>query len=71
MNWSECDAVEAIPGKMGGSPAVKRTRVEPDTILTDYELGSSVEEIHGNFPTVPVATVRRLIAFARQHQPVQ
>ncbi len=71
MNWLECDEIEAVPGKMGGAPVVKGTRVEPDTILTDYELGSSVEEIHENFPTVSVATIRRVIAFAHQHQPVQ
>lgn len=70
MNWLECEEIEAVPGKMGGVPVVKGTRVEPDTILTDFELGSPVEEIHDNFPTVPVATIRRLIAFAHQRQPV-
>jgi uncharacterized protein (DUF433 family) len=71
MDWLECEEIEAVPGKMGGAPVVKGTRVEPDTILTDYELGSSVDEIHGNFPIVPAATVRKLIAFAHQHQTVR
>lgn len=70
MNWLECEEIEAVPGKMSGAPVVKGTRVEPDTILTDFEMGSPVDEIHDNFPTVPVATIRRLIAFAHQHQPV-
>ena len=70
MNWLECEEIEAVPGKMGGALVVKGTRVEPDTILTDYQLGSPIEEIHENFPTVPAATIRRLIAFANQHQPV-
>jgi uncharacterized protein (DUF433 family) len=69
MNWNESPDIERVPGKMGGAPVVKGTRVEPDTILTDFELGSPVEEIHDNFPTVPVGTIRRLIAFAHQHQP--
>jgi uncharacterized protein (DUF433 family) len=69
MNWLECDDIEAIPGKMGGRPVIKGTRIEPDTLVTDFELGSPVEEIHENWPTVPIATIRRLIAFAQKHQP--
>ena len=70
MVWTGCAEVEIVPGKMGGAPVVKGTRVEPDTILTDYDLGSPVEEIHENFPTVPVETIRKIIVFARQHEPV-
>jgi uncharacterized protein (DUF433 family) len=70
MGWNDCDLVERVPGKMGGRPVIKGTRIEPDTIVTDFELGSPVEEIHENFPAVPVATIRQLIAFARKRQPV-
>jgi uncharacterized protein (DUF433 family) len=65
--WEHCELVERIPGKYGGRPVIKGTRVEPDTVLADYELGSSVEEIHKNFPTVPADTIRKLIAFALAH----
>ena len=70
MDWSGCDSVEQVPGKMGGRPVVKGTRIEPETIVQDFELGSAIEEIHGNFPTVPLDTIRKLIAFANTHQPV-
>jgi uncharacterized protein (DUF433 family) len=70
MNWLECAEIEAVPGKMGGHPVIKGTRVEPDTIIQDYELGSPVEEIHENFPTVPIATIRKLLTFAHAQQPV-
>jgi uncharacterized protein (DUF433 family) len=70
MDWAECDLVESVPGKMGGQPVIKGTRIEPDTIVQDYELGSPVEEIHENFPTVPVATIRKLLAFAHAQEPV-
>ena len=66
--WEDCELVERIPGKCGGRPVIKGTRIEPDTVLTDHELGSSVEEIHKNFPTVPADTIRKLIAFAHAHQ---
>ena len=70
MDWTGCDPIEQIPGKMGGRPVIKGTRIEPETIITDFELGSPVEEIHDNFPTVPVDTIRKLLAFAHKHQPV-
>lgn len=69
MTWEACDLVERIPGKVAGKPVIKGTRVEPDTIVTDYEMGSPVEEIHENFPSVPVDTIRRILAFAHNQQP--
>jgi hypothetical protein len=35
-----------------------------------FNLGAPIEEIHENFPTVPISTIRALIVFARKHQPV-
>jgi uncharacterized protein (DUF433 family) len=67
--WEDCELVERIPGKCGGRPVIRGTRIEPDTVLADYQLGSSVEEIHENFPTLPADTIRKVIAFAHEHQP--
>jgi uncharacterized protein (DUF433 family) len=53
-----------------GRPVVKGTRVEPDTIVIDYELGSPIEEIHENFPSVSLGTIRKLLAFAHSQQTV-
>jgi len=70
MDWSGCDVIEQVPGKMGGRPVIRGTRIEPETILQDYELGSPVEEIHENFPTVSVDIIRKILAFARVASPV-
>jgi uncharacterized protein (DUF433 family) len=70
MDWSGCDVIEQVPGKMGGRPVIRGTRIEPETILQDYQLGSPIEEIHENFPTVPVETIRKILAFARVESPV-
>jgi len=69
MDWSECSEVEQIPGKVSGQPVVKGTRILPDAIVEDYELGSRVEEIHENYPSLPIEKIRKLIAFAHSHQP--
>jgi uncharacterized protein (DUF433 family) len=70
MDWTDCDVIETVPGKVGGRPAIQGTRIEPDTLVTDFELGSSIEELKENFPTVPIATIQKVVAFAQQHQPV-
>jgi uncharacterized protein (DUF433 family) len=50
MNWLECAEIEAIPGKMGGRPVVKGTRIEPEAILIDEEYGRTPEQTHESFP---------------------
>jgi len=68
MNWMECPEIEAVPGKMGGRPVIKGTRVQPETIVDNFEGGSSIEEIHENYPHLPVDTIRRIIEFHHSHQ---
>ena len=67
VNWEDCALIERVPGRMGGRPTIKGTRIEPKTIVEDFELGSTVEEIHENFPSVDIATIRGVIAFAHEH----
>ena len=69
FDWSGCDVIESVPGKMGGEPVVRGTRVLADTIVGNFESGSSLEEIQENYPHVPEDVIRRVIAFyERQHQ---
>ena len=69
MDWRNCELVEIIPGKVSGQPLVKGTRVLADTIVQDFELGSSVEEIHENYPALPTEKIRKLIDFAHHREP--
>jgi uncharacterized protein (DUF433 family) len=72
IDWTGCDLVERIPGKVSGRPVVRGTRILADTIVEDAELGSPLEEIHENYPDLSPAAIRQLIAFAHSHraQPV-
>ena len=67
MDWSGCNIVEVIPGKVSGAPILKGTRVQADSIVENYESGSPVEEISENFH-IPVATIREVLAFAFRNQ---
>ena len=69
VDWSECDLVESVPGKVAGRPVVKGTRIPADTILTDEELGASIEETHESFPSLSLETIHRIRAYGHSHKP--
>ena len=50
IDWTGCELVERVPGKVSGRPIVRGTRIMADTIVQDAELGSTLEEIHENYP---------------------
>lgn len=62
------DLVERVPGKVSGQPVVKGTRILADRIVEDAELGSSVEEIAENYPSLSIEKIKKLLAFAHVHQ---
>lgn len=55
VDWTGCELVERIPGKVSGRPVVRDTRFLADTIVQHAELGSSLEEIHENYPDLSLA----------------
>jgi uncharacterized protein (DUF433 family) len=66
MDWRGCDLIEQIPGKQDGVPLIKGTRIPADQLVEEYELGSPVDEIAGNYPSVPRDQIQALIAFAEK-----
>ena len=65
IDWTACELVESVPGRVSGRPTVRGTRIMPDAIVNSYELGDSVEEIREGFPTLSIAQIERLIEFAQ------
>jgi len=45
LDWSECPAVESIPGKRSGAWVFKGTRMPVSTVFENLESGASIEEI--------------------------
>ena len=45
LDWSQCHAVESIPGKVGGAWVFKGTRMPVSTVFENLESGASIEEI--------------------------
>lgn len=56
IDWTDCELVERIPGKVSGRPMVRGTRILAGRIVQDAELGSPLEEIHENYPDCHLPT---------------
>jgi uncharacterized protein (DUF433 family) len=68
MDWSGCNLVERVPGKVGGRPVIKGTRIEPDLLLVEAELRRAPEQTHEDFPTLPVSTIRAIQGYAESQK---
>jgi uncharacterized protein (DUF433 family) len=64
IDWTTCELIERIPGKVSGRPIVRGTRILPDAIVDSYDLGESIDELHEGFPALSVEQIKRLIEFA-------
>jgi uncharacterized protein (DUF433 family) len=69
IDWSQCEDVERIPGKVSGSWLVKDTRLPVWAILENADDHAPEEIANDIFEGVSPETVRRIIAFARLHAP--
>ena len=45
LDWSQCRAVESIPGKVGGAWVFKDTRMPVSTVFENLESGATIDEI--------------------------
>ncbi len=50
LDWSQCPAVESIPGKVSGAWVFKGTRTPVMTVFENLEDGMSIDEVMEQFP---------------------
>ena len=65
LDWSQCAAVESIPGKVSGAWVLKGTRMPVQTIFENLEAGLSLKEITEVFD-VTEEEVKAVLHFATQ-----
>ena len=72
IDWTQCELIEQVPGKVSGRPIVCGTRILPDAIVNSYDAGEPLELIQENYPGLSLGQIQRLIEFAqaRRGQPV-
>ena len=49
LDWSQCPAVESIPGKVSGAWVFRVTRLPVATIFENLEDGMTIEEVMEQF----------------------
>jgi uncharacterized protein (DUF433 family) len=49
LDWSQCPAVESVPGKRSGAWVFRGTRMPVSAVFENLEAGSSIEEIIEQF----------------------
>ena len=62
LDWSECSAVESIPGKVSGAWALRGTRTPVKVLFENLEAGMSIDEVVEQFP-VSREQIDSLMAF--------
>lgn len=68
MDWTGCELVEVIPGKVSGAPLVRGTRIPADFIVDDAGRGRPMAAILDDFPSLSAEVVERLLEFAHERQ---
>jgi uncharacterized protein (DUF433 family) len=63
LDWSQCPAVESVPGKVSGAWVFKDTRMPVATVFLNLEAGLSVEEIMEEF-SVTREQINAVLQFA-------
>ena len=63
LDWSQCPAVERVPGRVSGAWVFRDTRLPVAVVFSNLEAGATVEDISEWFDIAP-AQVRAVIDFA-------
>ncbi len=64
LDWSQCPAVESVPGKMSGAWVLKGTRMPVASIFENLAAGGSLDDIVEWFDGLDREQVKTVIEFA-------
>ena len=64
LDWSQCAAVERVPGKLSGAWVLRGTRMPVATIFENLEAGANIDDILQWFDGLDREQVKAVIDFA-------
>jgi uncharacterized protein (DUF433 family) len=64
LDWSQCPAVESIPGKVSGAWVLRGTRMPVAAIFENIEAGANIDDIVEWFDGLDREQVKAVIEFA-------
>jgi uncharacterized protein (DUF433 family) len=65
IDWSKCDDVETVPGRVSGAWVLKGTRVQADAVVENAKDGFTAEEIATEIFELPLERVRAVLRYAK------
>ena len=66
LDWSQCSAVESVPGKLSGAWVFRDTRIPVAVVLENLEDGFTAHEIVEMFDGLTLEQVKAVLDFAAQ-----
>jgi uncharacterized protein (DUF433 family) len=64
LDWSQCPAVESVPGKVSGAWVLKGTRMPVSAIFENLEAGANLDDIMQWYDGLDREQVKAVIEFA-------
>jgi uncharacterized protein (DUF433 family) len=64
LEWSQCPAVESVPGKVGGAWVFRGTRMPVAMVFENLEEGMSIDELVEMYDGLTREQVRAVLEFA-------
>ena len=64
LDWSQCAAVESVPGKVSGAWVLKGTRMPVAAIFESLEAGANLDDIMSWYDGLNREQVKAVIEFA-------
>lgn len=64
LDWSQCPAVERVPGRVSGAWVLRGTRMPVATIFENLEAGASLDDVLSWYEGLDRKQVQAVIEFA-------
>jgi len=64
LDWSQCSAVESIPGKVSGAWVLRGTRMPVSVIFENLQAGANIDDIMEWFEGLDRGQIQAVIEFA-------
>lgn len=65
LDWSQCPAVESVPGRVSGAWVLRDTRMSVSLIFENLEYGATIEEVMENYDLTR-EQIQAVLEFAAQ-----
>ena len=64
LDWSQCPAVESVPGRVSGAWVLKGTRMPVSVIFENLEAGANIDNIMEWYDGLDREQIKAVIEFA-------